>query len=127
MRAWIPEEVFMTGRLSPRSKNTQQRPLPSTPTPTPTAAAQRQAAGVVAFVRRRGSDGTSACRCHLPDAAPPARAPFCFRPPAGRLVLEVAEISERAPTTSNWDFQKQGLVSTEITWELYLVKIEHLF
>lgn len=31
MRAWIPEEVFMTVQLSPRSKNTQQRPLSSTP------------------------------------------------------------------------------------------------
>lgn len=31
MRAWIPEEVFMTVQLSPRSKNTQRRPLSSTP------------------------------------------------------------------------------------------------
>lgn len=40
MSAWIPQEVFMTLQLSPRSKNTHQRPL----TPPP----QKRAAFVVA-------------------------------------------------------------------------------
>lgn len=104
MRAWIPGEAFMTGRLSPRSKNTQQRPLPSTPTPTPTAAAQRQAAGVVAFVRRRGSDGTSACRCHLHDARSTSTRAVLLPATSRQTGSEVAEISEGAPTTLNWDF-----------------------
>lgn len=85
MCAWIPQEVFMTLQLSPRSKNTHQRPPPP-PSERP-GTPQKHAAGVVASQVAVGATEQGA-----------ASGP------------EIEEISEGPRST----FEKHARVSTEI-------------
>lgn len=76
----------------------------------------KQAAGVVGFGKRRGSNRTSAWRCYLP---PRHSNSFCFLSRLSHQQAtspEVSQISGGAPTIITWDSEKHRRFSTEITW-----------
>lgn len=88
MRARIPEEVFMTERLSPRSKNTHQRPSPSSTAPPTPPRRNRRREWPVLFGDVGGTEGA-----HVGVISPtPSRqrallsASVTAPPPAGKLV-----------------------------------------